>query len=39
MSERESWEDDTLVRKAKSSLPVVRHALRNEEVAAANHLG
>ncbi|OBZ68659.1 Serine/threonine-protein kinase par-1 [Grifola frondosa] len=38
LSERESWEDDALVRRAKSSLPVVRHAVRNEEMSAANQL-
>ncbi|KAH9936578.1 uncharacterized protein B0H18DRAFT_1113952 [Fomitopsis serialis] len=43
VSERESWEDDDLVHRelndaAKSSLPVVRHAVRNEELAAANKL-
>ncbi|KAI0923171.1 hypothetical protein AcV7_005759 [Taiwanofungus camphoratus] len=32
MSERASWEDDTLIRK------VVRHAVRNEDIAAANQL-
>lgn len=58
LSERMSWEDDSLVRKgtsvlcyhldvvlmtgqsapAKSSLPVVRHAVRNETLSAANQL-
>ncbi|KAH8108678.1 hypothetical protein DFH11DRAFT_1066492 [Phellopilus nigrolimitatus] len=33
---RESWENDSLIRDAKSSLPVVRHALHNEQVAADN---
>ncbi|OSX59648.1 hypothetical protein POSPLADRAFT_1075257 [Postia placenta MAD-698-R-SB12] len=38
ISARASWEDDVLVRKANSSLPMVRHAVRNEELAAANQL-
>ncbi|KAL4250578.1 Serine/threonine-protein kinase ATG1 [Abortiporus biennis] len=38
ISMRASWEDDEVVRRAKSSLPVVRHAVRNEQVAAENHL-
>ncbi|TFY64348.1 hypothetical protein EVJ58_g2676 [Rhodofomes roseus] len=43
VSERESWEDDNLVRRvsidaANSSLPVVRYAVRNEELAVANKL-
>ncbi|KAH9948872.1 hypothetical protein B0H21DRAFT_206131 [Amylocystis lapponica] len=38
VSERMSWEDDSLIRKAKSSLPVVRHAVHSEELAAANQL-
>ncbi|KZT67233.1 hypothetical protein DAEQUDRAFT_729268 [Daedalea quercina L-15889] len=43
ISERESWEDDDLIRResddaAKSSLPVVRHAVRNEDLAVANTL-
>ncbi|KAF7298854.1 Protein kinase domain-containing protein [Mycena indigotica] len=33
---RESWEDELLEREAKSSLPVVRHAVHNERVAADN---
>ncbi|KAJ6461646.1 hypothetical protein DFH09DRAFT_582339 [Mycena vulgaris] len=33
---RESWEDEALERDAKSSLPVVRHAVHNERVAADN---
>ncbi|KLO07620.1 hypothetical protein SCHPADRAFT_859973 [Schizopora paradoxa] len=35
-SQHESWEDDSFVRNAKSSLPVVRHAMHNEQVAADN---
>ncbi|KAJ8080316.1 hypothetical protein AAF712_015316 [Marasmius tenuissimus] len=35
-SERESWEDEDLFREAKSSLPVVRHAIHNERVGADN---
>ncbi|KAF9255643.1 hypothetical protein L218DRAFT_314111 [Marasmius fiardii PR-910] len=35
-SERESWEDEGLVREAKSSLPVVRQAIHNERVGADN---
>ncbi|KAK2465369.1 hypothetical protein APHAL10511_002723 [Amanita phalloides] len=34
LSERMSWEDETLIREANSSLPVVRHALHNERVGA-----
>ncbi|KAF5369402.1 hypothetical protein D9758_002490 [Tetrapyrgos nigripes] len=37
-TERESWEDEDVCRQAKTSLPVVRHALRNEQVAADNRL-
>ncbi|KAF7299648.1 Protein kinase domain-containing protein [Mycena chlorophos] len=33
---RESWEDELLEREAKSSLPVVRHAVHNERVGADN---
>ncbi|KAJ7433039.1 hypothetical protein B0H11DRAFT_773977 [Mycena galericulata] len=33
---RESWEDEALERDAKSSLPVVRHAVHNERLAADN---
>ncbi|KAF7314512.1 Protein kinase domain-containing protein [Mycena kentingensis (nom. inval.)] len=33
---RESWEDELLERQAKSSLPVVRHAVHNGRVAADN---
>lgn len=32
-SERESWEDEDLLRDANSSLPVVRHAVHSERVA------
>ncbi|KAF5389193.1 hypothetical protein D9757_003418 [Collybiopsis confluens] len=35
-SERESWEDEACVRAVKSSLPVVKHAAHNEQVAADN---
>ncbi|KAJ7451595.1 hypothetical protein FB451DRAFT_702631 [Mycena latifolia] len=35
---RESWEDEALERDAKSSLPVVRHAVHNERVAADNRM-
>ncbi|KAF9077511.1 hypothetical protein BDP27DRAFT_1282394 [Rhodocollybia butyracea] len=35
-SERESWEDEECVRAVKSSLPVVKHAVLNEQVAADN---
>ncbi|KAJ7689156.1 hypothetical protein B0H17DRAFT_643200 [Mycena rosella] len=38
VSRRESWEDEALERDAKSSLPVVRHAVHNERVAADNRL-
>ncbi|KAI0338866.1 hypothetical protein BDW22DRAFT_1362161 [Trametopsis cervina] len=38
VSDRASWEDENIIREAKSSLPVVRHAVRNEQVAAANQL-
>ncbi|KAI0647816.1 hypothetical protein C8Q79DRAFT_952090 [Trametes meyenii] len=38
LSARESWEDDVLVSKAKSSLPTVRHAVRNEQMAVDNRL-
>ncbi|KAJ7600903.1 hypothetical protein C8J56DRAFT_911575 [Mycena floridula] len=37
-SERESWEDDALLREAKSSLPVVRHAIQTERMAADNQI-
>ncbi|KAG7088184.1 hypothetical protein E1B28_012202 [Marasmius oreades] len=37
-SERESWEDEALVREAKSSLPVVRRAIHNERVGADNQV-
>ncbi|KAK7469012.1 hypothetical protein VKT23_003508 [Stygiomarasmius scandens] len=35
-TERESWEDEDVDRQAKSSLPVVRHFVHNERVAAEN---
>ncbi|KAJ3867714.1 hypothetical protein EV359DRAFT_33805 [Lentinula novae-zelandiae] len=35
-SERESWEEEECVRAVKSSLPVVKHAVHNEQVAAEN---
>ncbi|KAF7364956.1 Protein kinase domain-containing protein [Mycena venus] len=35
---RESWEDEAFERDAKSSLPVVRHAVHNERVAADNRM-
>ncbi|KAJ7818494.1 hypothetical protein B0H14DRAFT_2839135 [Mycena olivaceomarginata] len=35
---RESWEDEALERDAKSSLPVVRHAVHNERVAADSRM-
>ncbi|KAJ7758141.1 hypothetical protein DFH07DRAFT_818885 [Mycena maculata] len=35
---RESWEDEAFERDAKSSLPVVRHAVHNERVGADNHM-
>ncbi|KAJ6621778.1 hypothetical protein B0H10DRAFT_2015719 [Mycena sp. CBHHK59/15] len=35
---RESWEDEALERDAKSSLPVVRHAVHNERLAADNRM-
>ncbi|CCM06214.1 uncharacterized protein FIBRA_08459 [Fibroporia radiculosa] len=38
MSDRASWEDDSLIRKANSSLPGVRQAVRNEGMATANQL-
>ncbi|KIK69680.1 hypothetical protein GYMLUDRAFT_34080 [Collybiopsis luxurians FD-317 M1] len=37
-SERESWEDEECVRAVKSSLPVVKHAAHNEQVAADNRV-
>ncbi|KAE9394875.1 hypothetical protein BT96DRAFT_998101 [Gymnopus androsaceus JB14] len=37
-SERESWEDEECVRAVKSSLPVVKHAVHNEQVAADNRV-
>ncbi|KAJ3731278.1 hypothetical protein DFJ43DRAFT_438028 [Lentinula guzmanii] len=37
-SERESWEDEECVRAVKSSLPVVKHAVHNEQVAAENRV-
>ncbi|KAH8082009.1 hypothetical protein BXZ70DRAFT_631704 [Cristinia sonorae] len=38
VSDRASWENDALVREAKSSLPVVRHAVRNEQLAQESQL-
>ncbi|KAF7348357.1 Protein kinase domain-containing protein [Mycena sanguinolenta] len=35
---RESWEDEAFERDVKSSLPVVRHAVHNEQVAADNRI-
>ncbi|KAJ7132934.1 kinase-like domain-containing protein [Mycena filopes] len=35
---RESWEDEAFERDAKSSLPVVRHAVHNERVGADNRI-
>ncbi|KAK7048599.1 kinase domain-containing protein [Favolaschia claudopus] len=35
---RESWEDEAFERDAKSSLPVVRHAVHNERVGADNRM-
>ncbi|KAJ7147185.1 kinase-like domain-containing protein [Mycena crocata] len=35
---RESWEDEALERDAKSSLPVVRHAVHNERLAADSRM-
>ncbi|KAJ7288021.1 hypothetical protein C8J57DRAFT_1459679 [Mycena rebaudengoi] len=35
---RESWEDEAFERDAKSSLPVVRHAVHNERLAADNRM-
>ncbi|KAF8512604.1 hypothetical protein BU17DRAFT_96127 [Hysterangium stoloniferum] len=35
---KESWESDAAVHIAKSSLPTVCHAIRNEQIAADNHL-
>ncbi|KAJ7784292.1 hypothetical protein B0H16DRAFT_1491934 [Mycena metata] len=35
---RESWEDEAFERDAKSSLPVVRHAVHNEQVGADNRM-
>ncbi|KAJ3777497.1 CAMK/CAMKL/MARK protein kinase [Lentinula raphanica] len=37
-SERESWEDEDCVRAVKSSLPVVKHAVHNEQIAADNRV-
>ncbi|KAJ6508433.1 hypothetical protein C8R45DRAFT_967415 [Mycena sanguinolenta] len=37
-SGRESWEDEAFERDVKSSLPVVRHAVHNERVAADNRM-
>ncbi|ESK95245.1 map microtubule affinity-regulating kinase 4 isoform 2 [Moniliophthora roreri MCA 2997] len=37
-SERPSWEDDALVREAKSSLPGVRQAIHSEHVGADNQV-
>ncbi|THV03038.1 kinase-like protein [Dendrothele bispora CBS 962.96] len=37
-TERESWEDEDVIRQAKSSLPVARHAVHNERVAAENRV-
>ncbi|KAJ6585267.1 hypothetical protein B0H19DRAFT_1368651 [Mycena capillaripes] len=35
---RESWEDEAFERDVKSSLPVVRHAVHNEQVAADSRM-
>ncbi|GJJ13306.1 hypothetical protein Clacol_007558 [Clathrus columnatus] len=35
---RESWENQSVIRNVKSSLPTVRHAIRNEQLAADNRL-